>query len=253
MSNKKRPLVTEVTAFYLSAKKSERTFVDKRDFHSLSYRYNGKILVEDTNDRIYSDAGSVTFISKGLSYMTEILEDTRMAVVHFKLDDDIDFRNAAVVKPENVGIRLLFEKLIRNFHVDSPRDFHCMSIFYELLAWLEDSTQRGITAKIPEKIRLAKEAIEQGYHDKEMSISTLAEKMNISTAYLRREFYRSFGVSPISFLRGVRIANANNMLESGLLSVSEIAEQCGFSSDSYFIQVFHKLVGEAPDKYRRRL
>ena len=75
--------------------------------------------------------------------------------------------------------------------------------------------------------------------------------LGVSTSYLRREFSRAFGVSPIAFLRDVRVANAKNMLESGVLSVGEIAEQCGFASPAYFIQVFHKAVGAPPDRYRR--
>jgi transcriptional regulator GlxA family with amidase domain len=50
----------------------------------------------------------------------------------------------------------------------------------------------------------------------------------------------------------LRVANAKNLLQSENLSVTQIAEQSGFSSASYFIQVFAKAVGESPEKYRRR-
>mgnify|MGYP007037144927 CR=1 FL=1 len=47
------------------------------------------------------------------SMSPEIIEDMKMAVVHFKLDRDIEFRNAAVIKTHDNGIRLLFENIIR--------------------------------------------------------------------------------------------------------------------------------------------
>jgi hypothetical protein len=84
-----------LTAFTLSSKRSARTFVDKRDFYSLSYRYKGKIYVEDNGEKLFSKEDSITFIPKGLSYNTVILDEMSMAVIHFKLDSDIDFRAAA--------------------------------------------------------------------------------------------------------------------------------------------------------------
>ena len=252
MNSHKKAAVTELNAFYLSAKKTDKVFVEKRDFYSLTYRYEGKISVETNDQKLFSAAGSVTFIPKGVSYTTEIIEDMRMAVVQFKLNGDVDFRNVATREECDVSIRALFERLIRNFHIDSPVDFHCMSVFYELLTKLEKlGTTAG--ARVPEKIRQAKKRIEQGYSAPTLYVEALANELGISTAYLRREFSRAYGTAPNAFLRAVRIGHAKNMLETGFLSIGEIAEQCGFSSAGYFIQVFHRTVGESPDQYRRHL
>lgn len=251
MKEKKCAAVTEVSAFYASARKSDRVTVNARDFYSLTYRYNGKITVETENATLVSGEKSVTFIPKGLDYKTEILDDMRMAVVHFKLDRDVDFRNAATVSVDHAGIPLLFEKLISVSHTDRPVDFHAMATFYELLARLEELTGRENARQVPEKIRRVRKSIERRYADPTLSVSVLAEGLGVSTSYLRREFSRAYGASPVAFLRDVRVANAKNMLESGVLSVGEIAEQCGFASPAYFIQVFHKKVGASPDKYRR--
>lgn len=251
MREKKRGAVTEISAFYAAARKSDSVTVNARDFYSLTYRYSGKITVETEKSTLVSGEKSVTFIPKGLSYKTEILDDMRMAVVHFKLDRDIDFRNAATVSVDHAGIPLLFEKLISVSHTDRPVDFHAMATFYELLSRLEELSGREDARRMPEKIHRARKSIERRYADPDLSVAMLAESLDISTSYLRREFSRAYGVSPIAFLRDVRVANAKNLLEAGVLSVGEIAEQCGFGSMSYFIQVFHKAAGESPDRYRR--
>lgn len=253
MYNGKKAAVTELTAFYGTSKKSAKTCVNGRDFYSLSYRYEGKISVESEGTQFFSSGESVTFIARGLPYQTEVLEDTRMAVVHFKLDHDIDFRNAACVEVQDTRIRFLFERLIRSFHVDTPVDFSCMSLFYELLARLEALFRGESDVAIPEKICAVREYMERSYQSPAVYVASLARRFGISTSYLRREFSRAYGLSPVAFLRAVRVGNAKNMLESGYLSIEEIAAQCGFSSTSYFIQVFHKLVGESPDRYRRRV
>ena len=210
-------------------------------------------MIEDGEKTLISEGGSITFIPKGLSYRTEVLEDTQMAVLHFKTEHDIDFRNAAVFETQDVEIRLLFERLVRDFHVDSPLDLRCMALFYELLAKLERAAREEDSTRVPEKIRRVRKYIATNYQSDRLSIEAIAEEFGISGSYLRREFSRAYGISPIAFLRTVRVGNAKNMLASGYLSIEAIAAQCGFSSTGYFIQVFHKAVGDSPDRYRRRL
>ncbi len=253
MNATKRAAVTELRAFLASTKKTDKKLIEKRDFYSLSYRYSGKVLIETDKESMCSEEGSITFVPKGVSYATEIVEDMRMAVVHFRLYEDIDFRNAAVIKTNDVGIRMLFEKLVSISRADSPIDFSSMSVFYELLSRLDEISRSKEAKQCPEKIVRARNRIERRYFDSSLSIESLADELKISTSYLRREFSRAYGLSPIAFLSSVRISHAKNMLESGYLSISEIAEQSGFSSASYFIQVFHKTVGVSPDKYRRRM
>ena len=191
------------------------------------------------------------FVPKGASYNTEILEDMSMAVIHFRLDRDVEFRNPAVLKIHDNGIKQLFENILRNYHVGVPVDFRCMSLVYELFARLEECRIGNDANKTYDRMRAVKEYIEQRYSDPAVYIESIANEFGISTSYLRREFSRIYGISPVVFLRDVRVNNSKNMLESGYLSVEEIAEHCGFSSASYFIQVFHKTVGETPAQYRK--
>lgn len=255
MNRLDKPNLTELSAFYASQKKMERVFVKERRFYSLTYRYSGTISVETEKETLISEGGSVTFIPKGLAYQTEILEDVRMAAIHFCLDRDIAFRNAAVLPIQSPELVLLFEKLIRSLHVNTPVDFHALSVFYELLARLEGDALAATAAfsPIPTTIRAAKEYAEQHYADPTLSVEELADRFQISSSYLRREFSKCYTISPLRFLRGIRVEKAKAMLESGYLSISEISRQCGFSSTSYFIQVFHALMGESPDRYRRNL
>ena len=83
-----------------------------------------------------------------------------------------------------------------------------------------------------------------------LAIDALAEELSVSTSYLRREFSKTYGKSPVSYLRDLQITHAKNLLQSEYLSVGEIASQSGFSGTSYFIQIFHKTVGTSPERYR---
>lgn len=246
-----RSAVIEMFAFSTTSKKTKRLSVGKRDFYSISYRYGGKVFFKTEKGEFISDENTITFMPKNISYDTEILEDTRMAVIHFRLHEDIKFSNPVIIKIHTKEIPSLFERLIQNSRVDTPIDFDCMSTFYELLAKLEAIDMSGAEERIPKKIISAKEMMLKSFSDPLFSISSLADGLKISTSYLRREFSRVYGRSPIAFLRELRLDNAKKLLESEYLTISQISEQSGFSSPSYFIQVFHKTLGCSPEKYRQ--
>lgn len=253
MNCTKKSAVTELSAFYALTKKKEKQEIEGRNFYSLTYRYRGKVIVEGTGEPKISEKGSVTFVPKGLCYKTEVPEEAYAAVIHFKLDRDVPPQDVAVIPVNNENIRLLFEKILRNLQSDTSADFRCMACFYELLAILEERSGQEQQNRIPEKIRIAKEFMKQNYQNPAISVDGIAFKFKVSPSYLRREFFRAYKISPIAYLRTLRIESAKNMLESGNLSVTEIAEQCGFSGTSYFIQVFHKALGESPNQYRKNM
>lgn len=83
-------------------------------------------------------------------------------------------------------------------------------------------------------------------YNKQISTSTIANAMNFSSSYICHIFKDTTGKSITSFLNEVRCKNAENMLRSGNLTVSEVAEQCGFNNPSYFSKIYKKTTGRNP-------
>ena len=250
MGNPSKTAVSEVYVFKGEAKASKRIAVRARDFYSISYRYSGKAYFKAGDVEFVSEANSITFMPKNTSYETEVIEDTLTVVAHFKLECDIDFRNPAVINADDKELIHLFEKLLRRSRVGSPVNFSMMAAFYELLAKLDSIDRIKSREAIPQKISTAREQMRLHFSDPLFSIESLADSLGISTSYLRREFSKAYGKSPIAYLKDLRIKNAKILLHSGYMSIAEVAEQSGFSSTSYFIQVFHKAIGCSPSKYR---
>ena len=89
-------------------------------------------------------------------------------------------------------------------------------------------------------------------HFKEnLSLDQLAALAHVNKYYLVHTFTREYGTSPINYLISRRIQESRRLLESTNHSLSQISHMLGFSSPSYFSQVFRKQMGVSPQEYRR--
>jgi AraC-like DNA-binding protein len=83
-----------------------------------------------------------------------------------------------------------------------------------------------------------------------LGIKEIARSLGISSSHLRARFRKSCGVSLGRHLRRVRLERACGLLRLSANRVSEIAEQCGFTSIYSFSRAFHGMYGLSPLAYR---
>lgn len=63
-------------------------------------------------------------------------------------------------------------------------------------------------------------------------------------------FQQQINQTPNNYLTQYRVAKSCEMLKKTTISINEISMQCGFQNPSYFANVFQKLTGQTPRKYR---
>lgn len=93
-------------------------------------------------------------------------------------------------------------------------------------------------------------AIMDSRYAEELSVPALAEEAGYAANYFSVEFARSYGLSPVEYLRERRVARAKELLRSADHSVKEIAALVGFEDPYYFSKVFSKRTGLSPTRYR---
>ena len=88
-------------------------------------------------------------------------------------------------------------------------------------------------------------------HFKEaISLQDIAGHVSLSPYYFTRLFTAETGFTPHRFLIATRLGFAKYLLQSGEMSIKEIAFQSGFSSESAFCSTFRKWEGVTPGTYR---
>ena len=85
-----------------------------------------------------------------------------------------------------------------------------------------------------------------------ITLDKLAEFTHMNKYYLIHAFTKYSGMSPISYLNYRRIEESKNLLETTDISIAQISNGIGFSSQAYFAQAFKKEQGISPNEYRKK-
>lgn len=91
----------------------------------------------------------------------------------------------------------------------------------------------------------------QNNYSEPLSCAVIAQSAMISESECLRCFRSTIGIAPIQYLKRFRIQKAADFLAESSLSVSEVAERCGFMEMSYFAKSFKDLRGMTPSEFRK--
>lgn len=92
--------------------------------------------------------------------------------------------------------------------------------------------------------------IEEHYHE-EVNLDQLAEEIHLSKSYISRIFHQETGGRLVDYLTARRIKQACRLLGTTDLPVEQIGIAVGFPNASYFNQLFKRVLGTTPLKYRK--
>ncbi len=124
------------------------------------------------------------------------------------------------------------------------------------IEWISDSyknlfkklQQEVSEPKYSEYVIKAINYIKMNYAEN-ISQSTAANHIGISSAYLSSLFKNEVGIGFSEYLCEVRINKSKALLEEGKLEAKKIAGICGFNNHTYFFEIFKKRTGVTPGEY----
>ena len=93
----------------------------------------------------------------------------------------------------------------------------------------------------------------KNFRDPNTTVTSTAEHFGLSVSYLSRLFHNATGMKMGDYILMLKFHEAKFLLRNTDLSVSEIAEHCGFSGGSAFIRSYRAKEGITPGMYRRQL
>ena len=88
------------------------------------------------------------------------------------------------------------------------------------------------------------------FTQKELSLSSISDRFNISEPYLSKFFVQHIGENFSVYVSRLRIKKAEELLLGSEGTLEQIAEDTGFGSVHVFIKVFKKFTGLTPGAYK---
>lgn len=98
----------------------------------------------------------------------------------------------------------------------------------------------------------ARACIDERFADPGLGVAAIAAAAGMSRFHLSRAFKAAYGLSPYACLLAVRFRHAQELLQSGALTVAAVAQAAGFSDPVHFAHAFRRHIGATPGAFRAR-
>jgi AraC family transcriptional regulator, transcriptional activator of the genes for pyochelin and ferripyochelin receptors len=155
-------------------------------------------------------------------------------------------------------MQLALQQILRCPYQGVTKRVYLESKILEILALMleqEIELQRGkvcpLSLKLDDldRIHQAKKILLQRL-DNPPSLTELARQVGLNDYTLKRGFRQVFGKTVFSYLHDYRLEQAQQLLASSDMNVTEVAGVIGFDSRSYFSTAFRKKFGMGPKAYQ---
>lgn len=94
---------------------------------------------------------------------------------------------------------------------------------------------------------------EQNMSNVDLAVEDFADALNMSRTSFYRKVKAVIGLSPVDFIRQIRIKRAVQFINAGEESLSQIAYKVGFSDPKYFSKCFKRDMGMPPLEYKQKV
>jgi AraC family transcriptional regulator len=112
-----------------------------------------------------------------------------------------------------------------------------------------ESAVRGGTGLAPRKLEQVRSHIAQ-HLAAALLVEHLAAVVHMSPFHFARLFKLATGTSPHAYVTVQRVERAKELLRGGRMPLVEVAAAVGFQTQGHFTEVFHRVAGVTPRRFR---
>lgn len=227
-------------------------YAKRRPYHALSLRLEGE--AQFTHDDAAYDIGKydIIYVPADYDYTIHSKRNEKLLVIHFSILEDIGANGIETFTPLSSEVFCdLFKRIHRAWcQKGVGYEYKVDALFSEILeniAVQKFTRSNGMKAYFSGLL----DYIHSNFTNPQLTVESFAERLNVSTVYLRRLFRDNIGTTPLRYLNDLRIRHATSLLESGYYTVAETAELSGFCDPKYFSTLYKARVGRSPIDIRK--
>ncbi len=245
------------------------------DFYGLSLLLSGDILVYSTECAVILREGDINFTPKYRYYRSSYVSDKPREQILLKFTDSMvsellpllgvdNFNDYFTDHPANIHLTRAEQEKVCTIMKEIEREWNAYNEYSEILIkgllhqliillLKEHSVGEIEPAPDPQKNVCLFNAIDyiKTHLHESPSLKETAEYVKISASYLSKIFVSHLHTPYSSFLLNEKILYAQKLLVSSSMTMEEIADKAGFSSNTYFSDCFRKKTGTTPLQFRK--
>lgn len=138
--------------------------------------------------------------------------------------------------------------------VERNEDIRSLKLWLtNFFAWIMDYTASRLYVSETDVIIKAKRYMADHYEDADLSLSQVAEYVELNEKYFTNRFTKETGETFSSYLTALRMQKAKELLRTTSFKVYEISEMVGYHNVEHFNRVFKKMNKVTPASYRKTM
>ena len=188
--------------------------------------------------------GCVYFFNQRDDYDVEVLEATEAFSVHFTTYEEIE-TDSFCVPIENADkftVTLQIAEMLSRSK--EAKDLYLLSTVYRICGEILRAQQKPYLQKNA-RVIAAKEYMDANFRNGDC-LAVAVRESGLSSRRFNDLFRSCFHITPNRYVTVRRVEHAKALLKTGILTVTEISELCGFSDVYYFSKVFKQNCGVPP-------
>lgn len=179
------------------------------------------------------------------SSISEELQNETLHITHHIAESD----------PRGSRLRSIFSDILESFDADNNyTKIEITSYISLMFAHLLKHSIIDNDVKKTKNTLFCKKVLEyiSEHYGENITSKETAEALSYNQSYFCRNFRKNFDKCFSDYINMYRIATSRKLLESGKMTITQIATECGFNSAAYFTICFKKHLGMLPSEYKKK-
>ncbi len=226
-----------------------------RPSHGLVIQLSGeRNYIFDDGSIMNVKKGDVFYLPKFSSYEVFNIEQGDCIAVNFDLYDiDTTYEHFSLNPSMSSKFEKDFYNILSNWRLQKSGYLNfCFSLLYGIISEIQkEAVNEYMPSQTKKLVDDAVSYILENISDSTLTIEKISEYLGVSPEYFRLIFKKSKKISPRKYIIEQRIKKAKQLILSDEFHICDIAEMCGYNSESYFSKEFKRICECSPSVYNK--
>lgn len=234
---------------YLGAYSKEKVNFHKHKNYELFIYSSGKGKLH-IEEKVYNaEQGMIVVMPPNITHGSISYDNLRYLAISGNSDKLMHIDTPIIFKDNERGDGFSLLQMIFSNRYENQEYFNslCVSFIHYVLKNVKN------VSPIEKAIKNVQSQMSSKFHDSDFSVTELLNKSGYAEDYIRGQFKKSIGKTPVEYLNELRINHAKTLINiyQNSISLSDISLSCGFDDYIYFSRKFKEIVGISPNAYQK--